>query len=194
MKVRAELLLVRHTETNWNKEHRYSGQSNKPTLTHTGLLQARRVAQALSAKHCAALYCSDLRRCWRTARIIGRTILLKPVIEPRLREAGLGDADGLLKSEVRERFCAPELSTRHPDFDFTPIGGESRAGIIRRQRQFLDDCVNHWGVGGGQLPVLIIVGHGTSLRVLCEDLNVDPALEQGEFKSLIYETVLQPLS
>ena len=58
-----ELILIRHGETDWNRELRFQGQVDVP-LNATGLEQARRVAQRLLAERFGVehLVCSDLLR------------------------------------------------------------------------------------------------------------------------------------
>lgn len=196
MEMYANLLLVRHSETDWNTQHRYSGQSNKPKLTPRGIAQSNKVARALEALHKppVAIYCSDLRRAWRTARIIGRRLWIKPVVDKRLREVGLGAVDGLLKTELAAQYDQPKFSTRHPDFDFRPLGGECRGEVIARQLEFMDECVRRHGIAYGHpnKPSIVVVGHGTAFRILCERLEVDSKLEQGDYKCIL-KTAPRPL-
>ena len=58
-----ELILIRHGETDWNRELRFQGQVDVP-LNATGMEQARRVAERLAAEQWVVdhLVCSDLIR------------------------------------------------------------------------------------------------------------------------------------
>ena len=181
-----QLLFARHTETDWNAEHRYSGASDKPVLTPSGEHQAEQVARSILAYRPAALYCSDLRRSQQTAGIIGSIIELLPIVDIRLREACLGEADGLLRQEVERRFGAPELSTKHPQFDFRRIGGECRADVIRRHLEFLRDIIRLHGASSEPPPAVVIVGHGTSLCALSEHLGIGSKLAQGVHRPHVY--------
>ena len=81
------LLLVRHGETDWNKQKRIQGQTDVP-LNDLGLAQAEAVGRALaSEKEIAAVWVSDRQRAWQTAEAIMAhhpNHTMKP--EPRMRE------------------------------------------------------------------------------------------------------------
>ena len=63
-----ELILIRHGETDWNRELRFQGQVDVP-LNAMGHEQARRLAQRLAQEQCVVdhLVCSDLIRAQQTA-------------------------------------------------------------------------------------------------------------------------------
>jgi len=97
-----EVLVVRHGETDWNREHRWQGQGG-PGLNGRGRAQAEALAERLSSVRLGALYTSDLPRAVQTAEIIGRVVGLEPVSEPGLREVDVGNWRGLTRVEVRRR-------------------------------------------------------------------------------------------
>ncbi len=179
MDTKARVYLVRHTETDWNVEGRYSGQSDEPRLTERGFKQAQAVAEALADQSVAHIVVSDLTRARQTARIISERLEKSCAVDRRLREVSLGRMDGMIKEEARAFYKLPELNTRHPAFDFRSIGGESREEVVRRQRELLHESFLRGA------PVAF-VGHGTSLRILCEDLGIDSMLPQGTYKLIEY--------
>src|SRR3972149_4441032 len=81
------LYLVRHGETDWNKEGRVQGRSDQQ-LSTLGLCQAELLGEALRAAPIAAVYSSPLRRAWETAEGIARFHSLS--VEP---EEGLVEMD-----------------------------------------------------------------------------------------------------
>jgi broad specificity phosphatase PhoE len=98
-----DLLLVRHGETDWNRDGRYQGHADPP-LNEVGREQARELARKLGAHEFDVVYTSDLRRASETAEIIvrGREVPLLP--EPGLREIDVGSWSGLTRAEIEQRF------------------------------------------------------------------------------------------
>lgn len=93
-------LLVRHGETDWNKEMRYQGQIDIE-LNETGLSQAESVANELIVAHpdVAAIYSSDLSRAYVTAQLSAVKYDLPIVKTEALREISWGDLEGVLWDE-----------------------------------------------------------------------------------------------
>ena len=65
----AKLILIRHGETQWNRERRMQGHSDSP-LSEVGLRQAQALAQRMKNFEFHALYCSDSGRAHHTARAV----------------------------------------------------------------------------------------------------------------------------
>src|SRR5439155_24499614 len=97
-----ELLLVRHGETDWNREGRWQGQADTP-LNDVGRAQARELADALAGERLEAIYASDLRRAYETAEIVGARLGLPVTSEPALRETDVGSWSGLAHDELEGR-------------------------------------------------------------------------------------------
>ncbi len=123
-----ELILIRHGETDWNRELRFQGQVDVP-LNAVGHEQARRLGLRLAGEAAHLLVCSDLTRTQQTALPISQHSLqaIKPgtVLDAALREQNFGVVDGLRVAEIQ---------TRHPDAwaqwtkfqaDYAFAGGES---------------------------------------------------------------------
>ena len=100
-----ELILIRHGETDWNRELRFQGQLDVP-LNAIGLEQARRLADRLALQPVHALVSSDLQRALQTAQALAqRAGHAAPLSESGLREQHFGMAEGLR---------APDIQARHP--------------------------------------------------------------------------------
>lgn len=120
-----ELLLIRHGETDWNRELRFQGQLDV-SLNATGLEQAQRVAQRLAQESLHGLVSSDLQRALQTARAVAAQVTqLDPVLEAALREQHFGVVEGLRVPEIKARY--PEAWARWVRFeaDYAFDGGES---------------------------------------------------------------------
>jgi 2,3-bisphosphoglycerate-dependent phosphoglycerate mutase len=95
--------MVRHGETEWNRENRFQGLADPP-LNEAGRAQARSVAVELAADELTALYSSPLRRAHETARILGAVLGLEVQVSDALREVDVGSWSGLTRTEVEARF------------------------------------------------------------------------------------------
>jgi probable phosphoglycerate mutase len=133
------LLLVRHSETQWNREGRYQGQQDSP-VTPEGLAQAEAVAGRLRSVHIDALYASDLGRCITTARAIERATGAPLQVDERLRERNHGLFEGLTKAEVKQRYPEAYAAYRGPQgSDYVLPGGESRRQVYQRAVAVMED-------------------------------------------------------
>tara|TARA_R110002167_G_scaffold144413_3_gene334593 strand:- start:4233 stop:4838 length:606 start_codon:yes stop_codon:yes gene_type:complete len=95
--------LIRHGQTNWNKEKRVQGHAES-TLTLEGKQQAAALAPALKAYNIAKVYCSSSVRTRETAAILFAEPSLPIEYCDELREIFLGPWEGLLQSEIRELY------------------------------------------------------------------------------------------
>lgn len=154
--------LIRHGQTNWNKEKRVQGHSES-TLTHEGKQQAAALAPALTRYNIAKVYCSPSVRTRETAAILFAD--KKPEIEycDGLREIFLGPWEGLLQSEIRatypENFAyfwdAPEL--------FKQEGAELFAAVQQRGLMLLKQILSAHATED-----VAIVSHGVLIKsILC---------------------------
>lgn len=120
----AQLMLIRHAETLWNRERRMQGQTDT-ALSDTGRAQAAALGARLAGTAIAALYSSDLARARDTARAIAQRTGRDIVTDARLRERRFGIFEGLTAVEMSERH--PEawqrFQSRDPDY-VIPGGGE----------------------------------------------------------------------
>lgn len=95
-----ELVLVRHGETDWNRDGRIQGMSDIP-LNDTGRQQALRAGERLAAEHWDAVVASPLSRAAETARIIADHIGLGRVeLVDELVERNYGASEGLTGTEI----------------------------------------------------------------------------------------------
>jgi len=89
------IALVRHGETEWNRQRRIQGTTDIP-LNDTGRLQAAQTGELLASEQWDAVYGTPLSRAAETAQIIaGRLALPEPQLIPALAERGHGVLEGL---------------------------------------------------------------------------------------------------
>lgn len=93
--------LVRHGSTLYTAEGRVQGQVDVP-LNAQGIEEAHQAAAKLGAMlgpECIIIS-SDLDRAHHTARIIAQQLRAEVILDPRLRERGMGSSEGLRWSEL----------------------------------------------------------------------------------------------
>lgn len=121
-----ELILIRHGETDWNRERRFQGHIDIP-LNARGRQQARLLGERLRGTRIDAIYCSDLGRAHETATgiVSGAGIDLPLVPTPALRERSYGLFEGLTVAEIEARHPSEFAEWRRHDIDFAVAGAES---------------------------------------------------------------------
>jgi broad specificity phosphatase PhoE len=161
------LLLARHGETDWNRDHRWQGHEGPP-LNETGRRQARELAGRVPAL--AAIYASDTIRVRETAEIVAASHGLELHADARLREMGFGVWEGLTRAEIERRhghdfarWLAGELSA--------PPGGEPDEAVAERVLQALREIgARHRGE-----RVLVVTSGGPIRAALAHARGLDHA-------------------
>lgn len=97
-----ELILIRHGETDLNRELRFQGQVDAP-LNAMGLEQARRLGARVAGETVHHLYSSDLLRTRQTAEPASLQLALGSVSDAALREQNFGLVDGMLVDDIKLR-------------------------------------------------------------------------------------------
>jgi probable phosphoglycerate mutase len=116
------LYLVRHGETDWNRERRIQGSTDIP-LNETGRQQALRTGRLLARRRWDGIVSSPLSRASETARIIASEAgLPDPELVDEIVERSYGQAEGLTEAE---------LSVKFPG-DIRVPGRESREHVASR--------------------------------------------------------------
>lgn len=150
----SRLILIRHGETEWNREGRMQGHLDSP-LTVLGRSQALAAGLYLKRLNCDGLIHSDLGRARETARLIATTSGLKGRADPRLRERCLGIMEGLTKAQFRESHPQWFHTYEARDADFVIPGGESLQQVFDRTRQCLQSLASAFDGA-----TLAVVTHG----------------------------------
>jgi len=155
------LYLIRHGETEFNREGRIQGHADSP-LTSLGRRQAQAIAERLSTESFNAIYSSDLGRAYHTAEAIAAPHNLPINSTPLLRENAFGIIQGLTQAEIDERYPADQHEWRRNPLTMRPPGAETREEVLNRCAEFLTEIPNCHTDG----DKVLIVSHGGSLRGL----------------------------
>lgn len=155
------LTLLRHGETDWNRDGRIQGSTDIP-LNDTGREQAREAGRALrdviDADAATVVSSSDLARAAETADLIASELgAVEPTRYAGLRERAYGEAEGLRTVDFR---------TRWGDWHTAQVpGAESwdalRDRALRTLRRVVRDARR---ATAPVAPTVIVVAHGALIR------------------------------
>jgi phosphoserine phosphatase len=154
------LILVRHGETDWNRDGRWQGHADAP-LNERGREQAHTLADELGGEEVAAVYSSDLARARETAEIIAVRLGQPVAVDRRLREVDVGGWSGLTTDEIEARFPHEVARWRAEDRHHTFDGGESYTIMGERVVAALEEiAANHPD------DQVLVVLHGGPIRAV----------------------------
>lgn len=159
------LVLVRHGQSTWNLENRFTGETDIP-LTDLGRDEARSAGAKLRAIPFAHGFTSVLQRAIDTM-----TLLLEeahqtnlPVTRNRaLNERNYGHLQGLNKNEVAEQYGDEQVAIWRRSYATRPPGGESLADTAARVIPYYQLAIEPLLKQGQNI---LVVAHGNSLRSL----------------------------
>ena len=157
------LTVIRHGETDWNRQHRFQGQIDVP-LNALGFEQARRMGQRLADETFDLIVVSDLLRTRQTAQALADAQCggLAMQVEPLWREQGFGLLEGLDVPTIRSQHAELWAQWQRHDADYAlPQGGESNRVFYARVMQALQALLAaHAGAS------VALVTHGGVLDML----------------------------
>ena len=174
----AKLVLVRHGQSLWNLENRFTGWVDVP-LTDVGREEAQKAGAKLGRLLLHLAYTSTLVRAQETLSIImqagGFSV---PVIrDEALNERNYGDLQGLNKADTIAKFGSEQVKIWRRSYDVPPPNGESLAMTAARTLPFFDRCI----MGDvRQGKNVLVVAHGNSNRSIVmklENMSKEEVLE-----------------
>lgn len=139
-----EVILFRHGETNWNREERFQGHIDIP-LNETGREQATQLIPRLRTLGITAILSSTLTRAIETAQIVADELKVPIFQDQDLREAHLGEAQGLTRTEIEQRFGILAKQWRSwavSDADVFYPGGETGSAVSLRAFAAIERFLN----------------------------------------------------
>ncbi|WP_265444409.1 histidine phosphatase family protein [Acetivibrio straminisolvens] len=154
------LYLVRHGETDWNKENRCQGHVDTE-LNSEGILQAKAVAQRLAAFDIDIIYSSALKRAYTTAEIINRQLSKELIKNKSLNEIDFGEWEGLTFEEMKK---LPDYN--YDQWRMTPHlatfpGEKSLKNVQDRAMKFVNEIIEkHSGNN------ILVVSHGGVIKLI----------------------------
>ncbi len=162
-----KIALVRHGETDWNKNNMIQGQSDIP-LNQTGLLQAEKTADWLAKNGpWDCLYSSGLSRARKTAEIISDGLNMRLIIRELLVERRFGALEGLTVAEREQRF--PNRLQEEASVPGLEIRRDFRERVVKEFEAIIMETTG---------SNIIIVSHGGWINQLLSHLS-DGAIGSG---------------
>lgn len=192
-----KIVLLRHGESVWNKENRFTGWTDVD-LSEKGIEEAKRAGQVLKEQGYVfdMAYTSVLKRAIRTLWLTldGMDLMWIPVVRDwRLNERHYGALQGLNKAETAEKFGEAQVKIWRRSYDVQP------PALTREDERFPGHDPRYASVPADQLPCteclkdtvarflpfwndvaipamksgkrLLLVAHGNSLRSLVKHLD-----------------------
>ncbi|WP_218510501.1 2,3-diphosphoglycerate-dependent phosphoglycerate mutase [Variovorax sp. dw_308] len=192
-----KLVLIRHGESTWNLENRFTGWTDVD-LTETGVEQARQAGRLLKAEgyEFDVAYTSVLKRAtrtlWHTLDELDRTWL--PVVHSwRLNERHYGGLQGLNKAETAKKYGDAQVLVWRRSYDTPPPPlaaddprserGDVRYAKLAADQVPLTECLKDtvarvlpfWNesmapaIRSGRR--IVVAAHGNSIRALVKYLD-----------------------
>jgi 2,3-bisphosphoglycerate-dependent phosphoglycerate mutase len=166
----SKLVLIRHGESQWNLENRFTGWVDVP-LSPKGIEEARAAGKKLAGFKFDRAFSSVLARANETMRIIleaiGQTTI--PIEKDKaLNERMYGELQGLNKAETAKKYGDEQVKIWRRSYDVQPPGGESLKDTAERVLPYYDSRIKPFVLKG---DTILIAAHGNSLRALVMQLE-----------------------
>jgi len=186
-----KLILIRHGETEWNKQRRIQGCRSDTRLSPKGLEEADRLAAALCKDRIDAIYSSPMKRAAETAQIIADAGKMKVELFNELREIDAGALDGLFERELTGTYEAAWKGLRGGN-PSTPLpGGESLQDLQKRTSWAVDRMLEKHIDGTVAVVAHLLVNLVVTCQVLGIDLGQVARLRQAPASITILEMTTQ---
>ncbi len=164
MFVLARLILIRHGQSVWNAENRFTGWTDVD-LSEKGVEEAEEAGNELRDQVIDVIHTSDLIRAKRTAEIVIRAnVSSKDTVTKsdwRLNERNYGALQGLNKAETAEKHGAEQVRIWRRSFDVAPPEGESLEMTAKRTIPYFEEEILPDLESGESV---LVSAHGNSLR------------------------------
>jgi 2,3-bisphosphoglycerate-dependent phosphoglycerate mutase len=175
----ARLILLRHGESQWNLENRFTGWVDVP-LSPRGIQEAKDAGEKLRSFTFDRAFTSVLARANETLRLvldtIGQTGI--PIEKDKaLNERMYGELQGLNKDETAKKYGEQQVKIWRRSYDVRPPGGESLKDTAERVLPYYEHTIKPCLLKG---ETILVAAHGNSLRALImqlEQLSRDQVLE-----------------
>lgn len=166
------LVLVRHGESEFNKQDRFTGLQN-PDLTPLGIEEAINVGRTLRKREfrCDEAFTSKLKRADRSLRLILKELDSSGIAvheESALNERDYGGLSGMTRDAARAKWGAAQVQLWRRSYEAAPPDGESLQMTAGRTLPLYDEQIKPLVLKGKNV---LVVAHGNSLRSIVMALD-----------------------
>ena len=166
----ARLVLLRHGESQWNLENRFTGWVDVP-LSPRGIQEAKDAGDKLRGFTFDRQLPRCLARANETLRLalegVGQTDI--PIEKDKaLNERMYGELQGLNKAETAKKYGDDQVKIWRRSYDVRPPGGESLKDTAERVLPYYERTIKPYLLKG---DTILVAAHGNSLRALIMELE-----------------------
>ncbi len=164
------LVLIRHAQSQWNVENRFTGWTDVP-LSDQGLADALKAGEVLKEFHFDLAFTSALQRAQQTLtsilQVVGQEDV--PVTKDKaLNERHYGDLQGLNKAETAAKYGQEQVKLWRRSYFTQPPNGESIEDCVARVTPYFLEHILPQVVAG---KTVLVAAHGNSLRPILRYLE-----------------------
>jgi 2,3-bisphosphoglycerate-dependent phosphoglycerate mutase len=166
----ARLILLRHGESQWNLENRFTGWVDVP-LSPRGIQEAKNAGEKLRSFKFDRAFTSVLTRAIETLRLVLESIGQAniPIEKDKaLNERMYGELQGLNKAETAKKYGDEQVKIWRRSYDVRPPGGESLKDTADRVLPYYENRIKPCILKD---ETILIAAHGNSLRALVMQLE-----------------------
>lgn len=186
-----KLVLVRHGQSQWNLENRFTGWVDVD-ITEKGAAEAHRAGKELKGIKFDIAFTSILKRAQQTLDILLEELGQKGLPTEKdvaLNERHYGDLQGMNKAETAKKFGDDQVHIWRRSFDVKPPNGESLKDTAARTLPYFDAKILPLAAAGKNV---LVAAHGNSLRAIVmglEKLTPEQILkvEIGTCQPIVYD-------
>lgn len=185
------LFIIRHGQTDWNKENLFQGQSNIP-LNSNGISQAEKLATSLKNEKIDIIYSSPLDRAVQTANILNQYHNVPHITDSLIAERYLGELEGKCALD----YDLPTIWKHILNLDAKSssiYGIETLEHLLERGKKFLTKIILQYGNTNNNI---YIVAHGSmnlALLLLLGQIDISKPLQEVRIENCYCYTVKNPI-
>ena len=168
-----KLVLLRHGQSQWNLENRFTGWRDVP-LTEKGIQEAKNAGLLIKKNNIIIdrVFSSVLERANKTAEIAITEAGINSLIDgenvnytknEKLNERDYGDLVGLNKAETAQKFGKEQVHIWRRSYEVPPPNGESLKDVVSRVSPYFENEIEPLIMDNKNI---LIAAHGNSLRAI----------------------------